>query len=38
MKYKEKTLIWEGPNPNLCSIPEHLGFESKNPAALLVDR
>jgi hypothetical protein len=34
MKYKEKTLIGEG--PNLSSIPELLGFGSKNPAVLLV--
>jgi hypothetical protein len=36
MKYKEKTLIWEG--PNLSFIPELLGIGSKNPAVLLVDR
>jgi hypothetical protein len=36
MKYKEKTLIREG--PTLSSIPELLGFGSKNPAVLLVDR
>jgi hypothetical protein len=36
MKYKEKTLISE--DPNLSSIPELLGFGSKYPAVLLVDR
>jgi hypothetical protein len=36
MKYKEKTLNGEG--PNLSSIPELLGFVSKNLAVLLVDR
>jgi hypothetical protein len=36
MKYKEKTLIWEG--PNLSSIPELQGFGSENPAVLHVDR
>jgi hypothetical protein len=33
---RTKTLIWEG--PNLSSIPELLGFGSKNPAVFLVDR
>jgi hypothetical protein len=37
MKYKEKkTLIIEG--PNLSSIPELLGFGSKNPAVIHVGR
>jgi hypothetical protein len=36
MKYKEKTLIRE--RLILSSIPELLGFGSKNPAELFVDR